>query len=518
MAQENLIQLLFPLLSGFISIGLAFHIWQRRNMVAADNFVLMMVGAAIWCFAHTLKVASLRLQWMVIFDNFAYLGMDIIAIGVFTFSMAFTQNKKHLDKLMWILLLIEPVTNLVLIWSDPIHHLFRKNLAIASIDQFNYIIYDHGIWGVVILSYFYAVFLFSLFLLIRFFLQANQLTRTQTAIIIMGICFPYVVGIFSMLGLIKALDQDIFPITFGLSNIFLAWGVIRFRIFDIVPIARDRIVESMHEGMIMIDDNDRIVDINPAALELIGHKEKDLLGTQISSIVPISNAQVLGKLEKVQYETQINNIKTGTTNTYEVRLSPLMNRQGRTFGRLIFLQDITRRKVLEAELHRMATTDSLTGLLNRRQFETLAKRDLTKSRRSNKPLSILMLDIDHFKVINDTYGHAIGDIVLKEFTRRCQTKLRSSDLFARFGGEEFVILLTETDQEKAEQVATRVLNIVSGKKVETSKGMVAVSTSIGIATSRGDEEIIEVIIEAADQALYQAKDRGGNTAISAVRD
>ena len=478
----------------------------------------MMGGATIWCFAHTLKVASLKLQWMIIFDNIAYLGMDIIAIGVFTFSMAFTQNKKQLDKLMWGLLLIEPVINLVLIWSDPIHHLFRRNISIASIGQFNYIIYDHGIWGMVILSYFYALILFSILLLIRFYLQANQLTRTQTAVIIMGICFPYVVGIFSMLGLIKALDQDIFPITFGLSNIFLAWGIIRFRIFDIVPIARDRIIESMHEGMIMIDDNNRIVDINPAALELIGYEEKELLGDQISNIIPISIVQALGKLEKVQYETQINNKKTGTTNTYEIRLSPLMNRQGEIFGRLVFLQDITRRKVLEAELHRMATTDSLTGLLNRRQFETLAKRDLAKSRRSNKPLSVLMLDIDHFKVVNDTYGHAIGDAVLREFTRRCQTKLRSSDLFARFGGEEFVILLTETDQEKAEQVASRVLDIISGEKVETSKGLVAVSTSIGIATSRSDEETIEIIIDAADKALYQAKDRGGNIVISAIRD
>ena len=518
MIHDDIFLLFLPILSGFISLGLAIYTWLRRSMIGANKFVLVMIGASIWCFAHTLKIVSNTTQMMIVFDNIAYIGMDMIAIGVLTFSISYTQNKNQPGKWVWILLSIEPILNLIMIWSDPLHGLFRTHLTTASVDHFNLIIYDHGIWGIIILSYFYTVFIFSLLLLIRFYLQANQLNRTQTAIFILGICFPYTMGILSMLGFIKTLNRDIFPVTFGLSSIFLAWGVFRFRIFDIMPVARERIIESMHEGMVLIDEKERIIDVNPAALEIIGFGEKDILGKPITHVIPLSNSNLLSKNEKIQLEAEIKNVKTDSTNMYEIRLSPLTDQRGEFLGQLIFLQDITRRKILEAELHRMATTDSLTGLLNRRQFETLAKREFFKNRRSKAPLSILMLDIDHFKIINDTYGHAIGDEVLKEFTQRCQQKLRVTDLFARFGGEEFVILLPETDQERAEQVAVRVRDCISRTKMYTPKGPVGVSTSIGVATSQNDKENIEAIIDAADQALYKAKDEGGNTIASAMID
>lgn len=515
MTYHSLYNLLPPLFSGFISLGLAYHIWQRRTMIGAGKFAIIMMGTAIWSFAHTLKIAAASTTFMVIFDNIAYLGMDIVAIGIVTFALAFTQNRASLNWQFWALLCIEPIANLVMIWSDPLHGLFRNNLESLSNGVFKLILYEPGVWGVVVLAYFYAVVLFSLLILVQFYLQSNQLNRNQTGIIILGISFPYLVGIFSMLGFFNVPDRDIFPLTFSFSNILLAWGMLRFRIFDIVPVSRESILESMHEGMIFLDQNERILDVNPAALDIIGLEEKDLLGRSIKRFINTTDQSLVGKEEKILVESQIKNEKTGAVNTYNVQLSPLLDKKGKLYGRMIFLQDITRRKILEAELHHMATTDPLTGLLNRRQFEALAKRELIRSERSKTPFSILMLDIDDFKKINDTYGHAAGDTVLKKFTQRCADHLRGSDLFARYGGEEFVILLPDTDKNKAEQVAARIRDCIAEEKVISSEDHIAVTTCIGVAVSNAGGDPINEVIDQADQALYEAKAMGINSIASA---
>jgi len=475
------------------------------------KFVFIMIGAAIWSFSHTLKIAADSQRFMIIFDNLAYLGMDLIALGVLTFTISFTKNKDRLDNWVIGLLLVEPVLNQIMIWSDPLHGFFRENLRSIPLDGYNTILYENGVWATTTLAYFYTIVLFSLLFLANFYLQSNQLTRTQTAVIILGISFPFIAGIVSMLGLIQSLERDIFPLTFGISNIFLAWGVLRFRIFDVVPISRERIIEGMHEGMLLIDDRNRILDVNPAVLDITGLLEKDLLGTPLSNLLPESEITLLSKSETIQIESQIKNRKSGSLNTYEVRISPLYDRQNTRLGRLIFLQDITRRKVLENELHRMATTDPLTGLLNRRQFEMLAKRELSRTQRNKHPLSVLMLDIDDFKKINDSYGHAAGDNVLKEFARRCRDSLRAADLFARFGGEEFVILLPETDESTAEQVAARLCACISDEHYDTDKGKIMVSACIGVTISQDGHELIEDLVASADEAMYTAKAKGSNT-------
>lgn len=515
MTQDILLHLLAPLFSGFISLGLAFHIWQRRNIIAANQFMLILIGAAIWSFAHTFKIAAESTSMMIFYDNFAYLGMDIIALGIVTFAMVFTHNKAYQSKIIWLLLMIEPLANLAMIWTDPLHNLFRSNIQTVTTDLFNLILYDHAIWGLVVLSYFYAVVLISLLLLVQFYIRANKLIRKQTGIIILGISFPYLVGILSMLGLFDILDRDIFPLTFGLSNLFIAWGVFRFRIFDIVPVVREHIVESMHEGIIMIDEQSRILDVNPAAIEIIGVKEKDLLGHSIEDFLPNLDPALISKNEKIQIESEIKNQENGNLNIYEIRISPFSDQQNKSLGHLIFLQDITRRKILESELHRMATTDPLTGILNRRQFDMLAKRELHRIKRQKTPLSLLMMDIDAFKKINDQHGHAIGDKVLKEFTDRCQSSLRAADLFGRFGGEEFVIMLPDTNQNTAETVAARIRDCISNDPFSIPQNNIRVTACIGIAASLAGKETIEELVNTADQALYVAKNRGPNNIATA---
>ncbi len=164
---------------------------------------------------------------------------------------------------------------------------------------------------------------------------------------------------------------------------------------------------------------------------------------------------------------------------------------------------------------RLAATDSLTGLYNRRYAMTHARRILSEAKAAGRPVALLIGDLDHFKSVNDTYGHAAGDTVLTEISARLRANLRGPDVLARIGGEEFLIIMSETDSDRAAAVAKRVCEMVAARPVVIDAGQkaVAVTMSIGVATSdpsRPEVETVEALLERADQALYAAKAAGRN--------
>ncbi|QKO22605.1 diguanylate cyclase [Rhodoferax sp. BAB1] len=161
---------------------------------------------------------------------------------------------------------------------------------------------------------------------------------------------------------------------------------------------------------------------------------------------------------------------------------------------------------LREEFEHLASHDALTNVLTRRVFLTACEQELARCRRHGRSMALLLLDIDHFKTINDTHGHQTGDRVLVDFVQRIASLLRRPDLIARFGGEEFVLLLPETSQEEAIAVAERILAHVA----ESRDSLPTITVSIGVATNRPDEDQIDALLARADKALYQAKTEGRN--------
>jgi len=163
---------------------------------------------------------------------------------------------------------------------------------------------------------------------------------------------------------------------------------------------------------------------------------------------------------------------------------------------------------------KMAMIDSLTGLYNRRQLFNLGQIEFSRACRYNHSISVIMLDIDLFKKVNDVYGHIIGDQVLQQIANRSRSVLRTSDIIGRYGGEEFVILLPETSIHHAQNIANRIRLLVLDRPIMTDRGEVSVSVSLGISSMEGDcDSRLEWVIDQADQALLKAKDLGRNRAV-----
>ena len=199
---------------------------------------------------------------------------------------------------------------------------------------------------------------------------------------------------------------------------------------------------------------------------------------------------------------------------YEITRQKLL--KGDLYTELYFSQkeiEINERKKENKKLEKMASIDSLTGCINRRKFEELSNLELKRSLRYKNNLSFLMLDIDHFKAVNDTYGHAIGDEVLKHFSSVCLEMARDLDIVARIGGEEFVVMLPQTDNKGAFVFAERFRKEIYNTTLTFDEHIIKYSVSIGVAILNDNEDTVKNILQRADKALYKAKDSGRNQTI-----
>lgn len=177
------------------------------------------------------------------------------------------------------------------------------------------------------------------------------------------------------------------------------------------------------------------------------------------------------------------------------------------------LRDLARLVVDELELRLLATTDSLTGAMSRRAFLAEARRDVARAERERDELSCILIDLDHFKSINDTYGHGVGDLVLQRVVAKVKSELRPSDYIGRLGGEEFAVMLPGASQDLALDVAERIRSAVAAMAIQVSAGEIGVTVSVGLATRTPAEKSIELLLENADAALYEAKSGGRNRTV-----
>jgi two-component system cell cycle response regulator len=241
--------------------------------------------------------------------------------------------------------------------------------------------------------------------------------------------------------------------------------------------------------------------------ELKDHRINDLMPADIASLMMNAIHETIntGITQVIEYKIPV---LDGNEHWFEGRIA-LMEKDDTGHGKVVFIAtEISERVRLYDEVKLLATRDSLTGCLNRRHFLTLANQEYQHSIRYQRSLSILMLDIDHFKLVNDQYGHPVGDQVLCALVELINAKLRSVDIISRHGGEEFTILLPETQKNIAYQVAERLRAAVEEMEIWSSGIKISMTISIGVASldaQSGVLESIEMMIHRADQAMYDAK-------------
>lgn len=786
-------------IAAVVSAALSLFAWRRRPAPGATPFALIMLAVSEWSLGYALELGYPGLQGKLFWAGTQYIGIVIIPVAWLVFALQYTRRDRWLSPRNQTLLAILPVLTLLMVLTNDAHRLiwYRVELDTSFGIPILDVTYGAGFW--INAAYSYLLLFLGTAMFIQALFRSPNLYRGQAGVLLIGALAPWLGNAVYLSGLSPLPHLDLTLFGFTLSGLIMYWGLYRFRLLDITPVARDALIESMDDSVIVLDNLNRIVDLNPSAERIINRTGDEIIGQSAEQVF----AAWPGLVEHFRGETQASAeiiLEEGDTQYYyDLRISPLYDRRGGSAGRLVVLgdttervqadkavresedryrnlvelspetivvhcegkfvyanavglkllgassldevmnrpigdfvhpdyreltlervrksyeeklptelveekmirldgqvidvevvgepityqgkpatqvviRDITERKIAEEKLRRqlkeltvlhavaaagaestsedalieqatlivgtalypnnfglllldeasgvlhehvsyqreraeeqlltvplgqgiagtvaatgepmriadvraepayldvypgilselcvplkvdqrvigvinaestrleaftedderllltlasqlataiekvrlfeevrqLAITDPLTGLYNRRHFFELAEREFDRARRYHHPLSVIMMDLDYFKQVNDTYGHLVGDQVLQTVAQRLQQELREVDLLGRYGGEEFTILLPETDFVGVHRVAERLCQRVGQTPIDTEREPVSITISLGVVGMDESCTSLDVLIDRADQALYTAKQGGGN--------
>jgi diguanylate cyclase (GGDEF)-like protein len=480
--------------SGFI----VYRSWHYRGRPIVQALIASMSAVAWWSVCVAIEHISLPLSYKQFWVNMSYFGIVILPASWLAFTMMYTENERWLNWRLYVLLGVIPLASIVVVWTNPLTHLQWKELYL----DYTYFPPDdvavHGPWMWVIAGYSYALLLASLALFIGYYRKVKGHYRAQIRVLIAAMFVPWAANIIFTTGTSFFKLMDPTPFAFAITGMFFYWGLIRLQLLDIVPLAYSEIFHSMNEGVIVLDAQERVADINPAAQGALSVTRKNVLWRKLDDVF---SPDICAALKSCP-EPGVGGLFLGSGQKrlhYGIQVSEIKSRNNFS-GHAVFLHEDTQAVLL-------ANTDGLTGLYNKRYFLRIIDQEIARSSRQNTSFSMLMLDLDFFKAYNDNYGHQAGDALLVEVGRCLINSIRAMDTAFRYGGEEFAILLPATSPDESLTVAERIRKGISQIEVP---GTGKITASIGISSFPDDGTVSDSIIARSDAALYLAKRTGRN--------
>ncbi len=661
--------------------------WKRAMTSVGRSLAFLMAAVFTWSLAAACEAAVPATATKVLFSKIEYLGIATVPVLMFLFALRFLRSGVRLGKWRTAALWVIPIMTLLLAATNEKHHLIWSGFRSLGGPSEQLLIYEHGSFFWIHTGYSYILlFATTVFLLLAFF-RFKGIHRRQALTLLMAFPLPWIGNALYLAGLAGAeKGYDHTPVGFAASGFFLLWAMFRLQLVDILPVARERIIDSMGESLVILDERGRLAATNPAARKLIAEAggpaedvpESKLLGRPVAELFPAWPEMRVGLEAPSASEREVALAGDGGTRFFDLRLSPLLGHGSTLTGWVAVVYDITRMKLAEraavearqvadtlreagltlsskldfkqisalildllkrvisydigvfltvegtdlkvagirrpkdirnligetyplagsrlcnmaiqrkrplvspivdpgdillplspdldvrsflgvpivfgdhaiglvalynigerafteeearvAELfasqvaialdnsrrveqfEKLAVTDELTGLYNRRAFASMGEKEVGRARRYQRPLALILFDIDHFKDVNDRYGHLFGDHVLRVLTERVTRTTRTTDIVCRYGGEEFIVLMPEAGRDEAVAMAERLRQEISRMTIVTAGGTLSLTISLGVAElGRNEDENFEGLVSRADRAMYQAKAAGRNT-------
>ncbi len=479
--------------------------WKNHSVLGARYFLLTLTLVEIWIVAQGFEMAALDLSTKIIWANLQYFPIMLTPVAYLYLTLQFTghENWLHLPWLL-LLLLVVPLTNNIMVWTNDMHGLIRQNIYLDFSVPFPTVGKTYGPVFWLFALYNYSIVILTMVHLANAFKERMALYRKQIISLVIALLLPLLANALYVVGL-SPFKIDITPPCFGISALIISWGIFRYRLFDVIPIAHSIIIQEMRTGMIVLDNEGRFLDINPAARKMLNLPSGHLIGhfveTELSALPDLIRIYQEGK--NAIYEVAFEN--SGTFACYEISFMQIKNRDKNATGWLLQIYDITERKFAEEIIQYAALHDDLTGLPNRNYFQILFSQELAYAKVRGDWLVVAFLDLDNFKMINDRYGHDVGDRVLCKVAERLQGALYKSDIISRMGGDEFIIVLPHVDKDAdIANIGNKILAIFE-KDYDFDEGSLRIQASIGFSVFPRDGDNIEVLLKKADKAMYTVK-------------
>lgn len=482
------------------------YAYRRRNTTGALPFALLMVSFSVYSIGYSLELTSPSQVIMEFWNKLQYLGLVIYPTAYLIFTIQYTGHEFWLTRRRIILLFMVPFAVFLAKVFDNQWRLIYASVAIDYSGYIPLLNFERGPLYPIIIAYQMFVVTSGNVLLIEKRRFGSALYRRQTRAILISVVIVYLTfGLYlSDFVLVPGLKHlDLNPLAYTLWGSAMALAIFRYHLFDLAPIARETLIEMMHDGVIVLDTNLRVVDANPEALRIFGWRQppfgkfaSDVMGNALdySKLSTTNGSLVSETTMKVASKERY----------YEVIGSSLNEKTGLHIGNLIVLHDITERKDIERKLVELTLVDELTGLTNRRGLKLLAAQLINMADRMQVNATLLFIDVDNLKKINDHFGHAEGDQALIYIANILKSTYRSADIVARIGGDEFVILALNMTEDTREAMLDRLEERMIVHHKENQK--YRLSLSIGLSRYEwNNPRPFEALLHEADQSMYERK-------------
>ncbi|OFW61890.1 MAG: hypothetical protein A2133_03040 [Actinobacteria bacterium RBG_16_64_13] len=490
-----------------IALGLGWYALRNRVLPGAPAFAAMVPLVTLWAVCGMSELFSDTLQAKLIWANVQYLPIALVPVAWIVMTIDYMGHRRVLSRWPVLALCVVPLITQVMLWTDAYHHLVRATVWLDTSGPYPVVGRTFGPWFWVHSAYSYALAAVVVGLLIHAVASAPSTYRRQSVALLMGAVIPAVWNVIYVFSPGSLFFVDYTPVTTAFAGIFVAWGLFRVRLFNLVPVARYALVENMSDGVLALDQLDRVIDLNKSAQALIGLPTSRILARPLAeSWEPW--AQMAAPYAAGANQAELRLGEGSNRHHYEVKWSPLTRHQ-HIVGRQVVLRDITERVLMEDNLRQQALTDGLTGLPNRALFMARLDDAIHQARRSSSALfAVMVLDLDRFKLINDSIGHLAGDVLLQSVATKLKRCVREVDTVGRMGGDEFIILLHGISGARdLLPVLDRIQEELRTPVFFRQQEMTAAS-SVGVVIWDSSYEDPEDLLRAADTAMYQAKEAG----------
>lgn len=488
-----------------LSVLVALHALFRSRNHKKYYFLLMQTMIILSLFGYFQELTSTSADEAFSAVMLLYFGSFYAALLAFFFVADYYNVNLHpvFVKAPMVILTTAAILSM---WTTKYHHLVYQDFG-YSMEYVHQLTFTPGPLYFVLKFYTSFCMLLAMAILLYQLKKWSSRYRKQILLFLFCLIIPFLAEAGYSISVYTGINP--YKIHFSqhsiaIMSICLYFGFIRYNVFEIISAATLTAMEHIKEGVVIVDDNDNYLSSNPAASEMFPAIEKLENGVPVSSYSNWPDELKTAGMNSVEFC-----ITNGESKYYEASISPVLTKKQTLKAKIILLKDVTDSVHIKRELENSAYTDALTSLYNRKHFAELAARNIERAQRINESIYTAMLDLDFFKKINDTYMHAAGDLVLKTVAEIVKQTIRSYDLSGRYGGEEFVILITGLVPMEAYKLMERIRENIEQSIIWYEGIGLKVTCSIGI-NKFNETDTFETSLVKADEALYTSKKTGRN--------
>lgn len=483
------------------------YVLVQSNITYMKYFFWLCLGLSIYLLGYMMELQAVTLENKIFWNQIQYFAVPFIPTLWLMVSVAYMDRERILTRRSLFFLFIIPILTLIFRSTNHLHGFFYTSLELTHYPIGSFLSLGKGFWYYIQTIHNTVVTLLIVYLFYKD-LKSNQTDNNKrTLLLLASVLLPYV-GMTLILSETWVSALDYTALLLPLSIIIIMITIYTYDFLEVKSIARARIFEDSMDAMLIIDVASNVLDYNRAAKQLFNKLNIKLTSSSLNELLKHHLP-----LKKKLSESKVEMFQTPDQSLYEIITWPMLDKNKNDLAFIKIISDVTEREKMQSKLEKSAQVDELSQLYNRRYFMEQFKKHYREASRQGTSLTLIMMDLDRFKSINDTYGHAGGDLVIKEFGQLLTEQLPDTTL-GRLGGEEFAVLLPQTSLQESMQVAEHIRKSVETKIFLYKEVPIHVTISQGISFKSVKHTNPETMLLEADNKLYQAKREGRNKIVS----